>query len=103
MIGQTISHLRILEKLGEGGTSVVYKAEDTNLKRTGALKFLPRGLEAPESDRVRFLQEGEAASAINDANACTIYEISQHEGPAYADASVGRQQFIVMEYVDGGP
>jgi serine/threonine protein kinase len=91
MIGQTISHFHILEKLGEGGMGVVYRAEDINLKRTVALKFLPRGLEAHEPERARFLQEAQAASAINHANVCTIYEISQHEG----------QQFIVMECVDG--
>jgi serine/threonine protein kinase len=91
MIGQTISHFRILEKLGEGGMGVVYKAEDTNLKRTVALKFLPRGLEAHEPERARFLQEAQAASAINHPNVCTIHEI----------ATEGDQQFIVMEYVDG--
>jgi serine/threonine protein kinase/tetratricopeptide (TPR) repeat protein len=91
MIGQTISHFHILEKLGEGGMGVVYKAEDANLKRTVAIKFLPRGLEAHEPERARFLQEAQAASAINHPNVCTIYEISQYEG----------QQFIVMEYVDG--
>ena len=101
MIGQTVSHFRILEKLGEGGMGVVYKAEDANLKRTVAIKFLPRGLEAQEPERARFLQEAQAASAINHPNVCTIYDIAEHEGPAYAGASAGRQQFIVMEYVDG--
>ena len=90
MIGQTISHFHILEKIGEGGMGVVYRAEDTNLKRNVALKFLPRGLEAHEPEQARFLQEAQAPSAINHSNLCTIYEISQHED----------QQFIVMEYVD---
>jgi serine/threonine protein kinase/Tol biopolymer transport system component len=91
MIGQTISHFHVLEKLGEGGMGVVYKAEDTNLKRTVALKFLPRGLEAQEPERARFLQEAQAASAINHPHVCTIHEI----------AAEGDQQFIVMEFVDG--
>ena len=91
MIGQTISHYRILEKLGEGGMGVVYKAEDLKLKRTVALKFLPRGLEAHEPERARFLQEAQAAAALNHPNICTIHDI----------AAEGDQQFIVMEYVDG--
>jgi serine/threonine protein kinase/tetratricopeptide (TPR) repeat protein len=101
MIGQIISHYKILEKLGEGGMGVVYRAEDTKLKRTVALKFLPRGLEAQEPERARFLQEAQAAAALNHPNICTIYDIAESEGPASADASAGRQQFIVMEYVDG--
>jgi serine/threonine protein kinase len=91
MIGQTIFHYKILEKLGEGGMGVVYKAEDTKLKRTVALKFLPRGLEAHEPERARFLQEAQAAAALNHPNICTIHDIAAEDD----------QQFIVMEYVEG--
>ena len=91
MVGTTVAHYKILEKLGEGGMGVVYKAEDTRLKRPVALKFLPRGLESHEPERARFLQEAQAASALNHPNVCTIYDIAEADD----------QQFIAMEYVDG--
>jgi serine/threonine protein kinase len=76
MIGQTVSHYRIIEELGRGGMGIVYKAEDTKLKRTVALKFLPQQLTVNETDKARFLQEAQAAAAINHPNVCVIYDIN---------------------------
>jgi serine/threonine protein kinase/WD40 repeat protein len=104
MIGQTISHYNILEKLGEGGMGVVYKAQDTTLDRLVALKFLPPHLSASEDDKARFIQEAKSAAALNHPNICTIYGVEESayisQGGASADKSEGKM-FIAMEYVEG--
>ena len=91
MIGQTVSQYKILEKLGEGGMGVVYKARDTKLDRFVALKFLPQHLTANHTEKARFLQEAKAAAALNHPNVCSVIDLQEANG----------QQFIIMEYVEG--
>lgn len=96
MIGETILHYKILEKLGEGGMGEVYKAQDTKLDRFVALKFLPSKLTATEDEKSRFIQEAKTASAMNHPNVCTIYSIEEYENKENE-----KQLFIAMEFVDG--
>ena len=92
MIGEIISHYKVLERLGQGGMGIVYKAEDSRLKRTVALKFLPPDLSHNPEAGERFLREARAASALDHPNICTVYEVGQGEDG---------QLFISMAYYDG--
>ncbi len=83
MVGKTILHYKIIEKIGEGGMGVVYKAEDTKLKREVAIKFLPRQISASDEERERFKIEAQAAASLNHPNIATIYAIEEVDGDTY--------------------
>ncbi len=91
LVGKTILHYRIIEQVGQGGMGVVYKAEDTKLKRDVAIKFLPRQIAASDEERARFKIEAQAAAALNHPNIATIHAIEEFDD----------EMFIVMEFIEG--
>ena len=101
MIGQFVSHYKILDKLGEGGMGIVYRAHDTKLDRTVALKFLPPQVSATEQDKTRFMQEARAAAALNHPHICHIYRIDEVDAPPASGRQGEKMMFIEMEHVDG--
>src|SRR6266478_4907573 len=91
MIGTTISHYKILEKIGEGGMGVVYKAQDLKLDRPVAIKFLPSHLSASEENKTRFMQEAKSTASLNHPNILSVYEVDEQNG----------SMFFAMEYIEG--